>query len=459
MSAEANSVADTARLDPAQRGQGKRSDFNPFDSAALILQTEPPSAVARMVSIALCCMVAGAAVFASVATMDVVVSVQGRVIPSGKSKVVQSLEPGVVHAIAVHDGQQVRVGDVLLELDTRSTEADRNRLQYEVWESLSDIERSQALLLGISHINLPPDVPREIASYQNALLTSRLQEQRSRLATLDADVARRRSDLNALLTTLDQIGVSLPLVEEKNAMREDLASTGHVARNAVLETRLELANARKERSVLQDRIQESRANLQAATLQRAQAVAEFRARTGVELMDALKKRDAALQELAKANQRRELQTLRAPIDGTVQQLAVTTQGGVVTAAQPLLTLVPDNAPLELEAQVLNRDVGHLHPGQRVINKIETFDFTRYGYIEGEVLWVGTDAMQDPKLGLVYPVRIRLAALQTPQAVRGQHGLVTAGMTVTADIRTDERRLIEYFLAPLLRYQQEALRER
>ena len=132
---------------------------------------------------------------------------------------------------------------------------------------------------------------------------------------------------------------------------------------------------------------------------------------------------------------------------------------MVTAAQPLMTVVPEASPLEIEAQVMNRDVGHLRAGQRVINKVETYDFTRYGYIEGEVLWVGNDAVQDQKLGLVYPVRIKLAQTETPYVVNSHKGTVTAGMSVTADIRTDERRLIEYMLAPLLRYKQEALRER
>jgi hemolysin D len=391
--------------------------------------------------------------------MDIVVSVQGKVIPSGKSKVVQSLEPGVVRSIAVRDGQLVHAGEVLLELDARATDADRNRLQHDLWEGETDILRANAMLAGSATLVAPSDVPSEMLAYQQALLVSKLQEQRSRLASLDADIARRQADLDALSTTLAQLGQSLPLVEQKNAMREELASTGHIARNALLDTQLELVNARKEQSVLRERIQESRASLRASVQQRAQAVAEFRARAGTELVEAVKRRDATRQELAKAEQRRELQTLRAPIDGTVQQLAVTTEGGVVTAAQPLLTIVPENAPLELEAQVLNRDVGHVRPGQRVVNKVETFDFTRYGYIDGEVLWVGTDAVQDQKLGLVYPVRVRLSQLKTPNAVNGLHGLVTAGMNVTADIRTDGRRLIDYVLAPLMRYQQEAMRER
>jgi hemolysin D len=242
-------------------------------------------------------------------------------------------------------------------------------------------------------------------------------------------------------------------------MREELAKTGHVAQTGLIETRLELMNAEKEIAVQGNRLQESQANYNAAQQQRAQAVAEFRARASTELVEAIKKRDAAKQELVKATQRLGLQTLRAPIDGVVQQLTVTTVGGVVTAAQPLMTIVPENTPLELEAQVMNRDIGHVKVGQRVINKVETYDFTRFGYIEGEVLWVGTDAMQDQKLGLVYPVRIKLATTETPKIVNGRVGSVSAGMSITADIKTDSRRMIEYFVSPMLRYKEEALRER
>jgi hemolysin D len=251
----------------------------------------------------------------------------------------------------------------------------------------------------------------------------------------------------------------LPLIAQKYQMREELAKTGHIAQTTVIESKLELINAEKELAVQGSRLKESTANYQASVEQRTQALAEYRARISTELVEAVKKRDAAQQEYIKANQRWSQQTLKAPIDGVVQQLSVTTVGGVVTAAQPLLTVVPENTPLEIEAQVMNRDVGHLRAGQRVINKIETYDFTRYGYIEGEVLWVGTDAVQDQKLGLVYPVRIKLASTETPDAVNGRKGIVTAGMSVTADIKTDERRLIEYLIAPMLRYKQEALRER
>jgi hemolysin D len=434
-------------------------EFNQFSSAALAAMAQPPSYVVRMVSLAICAMAGMALVFSYLAQMDVVITAQGKVIPAGKSKVIQPLETGVVRTIAVRDGQTVKAGEVLVELDLTSSGADRDRVQRELWEAKAEVARATAQLAGRGQFSVPTGMPAEVANNQLAVLQSRLAEQHAKLAALDAELSKRKADAAAISSGLVQQRVSVPLMQQKYSMREELAKTGHVAQTGVIESRMELINAEKDLAVQGNRLQESQAGYLAAQEQRAQAVAEFRAKASGELLDAAKKRDAAEQELIKVSQRLALQTLHSPIDGVVQQLAVTTVGGVVTAAQPLMTIVPADTPLELEAQVMNRDIGHIHVGQRVINKVETFDFTRYGYIEGEVLWVGTDAMQDQKLGPVFPVRIKLNGTETPTAINGHTGLIKAGMSVTADIRTDQRRLIDYLLAPMLRYKQEALRER
>ncbi|TXI73769.1 MAG: HlyD family type I secretion periplasmic adaptor subunit [Limnohabitans sp.] len=433
--------------------------FNQFSSAALAVMAQPPSHVARMASLAICVMAGVALVFSYLAQMDVVVTAQGKVIPAGKSKVVQPLEAGVVKAISVHDGQEVKAGEVLVELDLTSSGADRNRMEREWWEARAEVLRATAQLAGHGQFAVPAGMPVEVARNQLAVLQSRLAEQLAKLAALDAELARRKADVAAIGSGLAQQRASLPLMQQKYNMREELAKTGHVAQTGVLESKMELINAEKELAVQGNRLQESQAGYLAAQEQRAQAVAEFRAKASAELLEATKRRDVAEQEFVKVNQRVAMQTLRSPIDGVVQQLAVSTVGGVVTAAQPLMTIVPADTPLELEAQVMNRDIGHIRVGQRVINKVETFDFTRYGYIDGVVQWVGTDAVQDQKLGAVFPVRIKLDSVETPSAINGRTGIVKAGMSVTADIRTEQRRLIDYLLAPMLRYKQEALRER
>ncbi|WP_288064880.1 HlyD family type I secretion periplasmic adaptor subunit [Herbaspirillum sp.] len=434
-------------------------EMHPFSTAAISLQARPPQFVARMISLTICLIALLVILYACLAHIDIVVSAQGRVIPSGRSKVIQPLESGVVNEILVRDGQKVRAGAVLLTLDQTTSNADRQRLQHELWETETDVARLEALLRGSVRLVHADDIPREIVESQQAILSSRLSEQRSRMASAEAEVARRQADYDAILSSVEQLRNSLPLVEKKHRMREELAQTGHIAETGLIETKLELINLRKELSVQQNRLKESEAARRAAVQQKAQTVAEFQARISSDRVEAIKKRSAIHQELIKAMQRSDLQVLRAPLDGVVQQLAVTTVGGVVTPAQALMSIVPENAALEVEAQINNRDIGHIRVGQRVIAKVETFDFTRYGFIEGEVQWVGTDAVLDPKQGPVYPVRIQLRDFKTPNAVHGKPGIIVAGMNVTADIKTDERRMMEYFLAPLLRYKEESMRER
>jgi HlyD family type I secretion membrane fusion protein len=161
--------------------------------------------------------------------------------------------------------------------------------------------------------------------------------------------------------------------------------------------------------------------------------------------------------LVKAEQRQIQQRLLSPIDGTVQQLAVHTIGGVVQPAQQLLVVAPREDRLEMEALVLNRDIGFVQPGQPAEVKLETFTFTRFGLIPGEVISVSGDAIQDEKRGPVFAARIRL--LQESIQVNGQLTPLVSGMSASAEIRTGSRRVLNYLLSPIARYQQEAMRER
>lgn len=432
---------------------------NPFSTEAMALQARPPRIMARMVSLSICAMALLAVAYASWAQMDVVVSAQGRVIPSGRSKVVQPIEAGVVRVIHVRDGHLVKAGDVLLELDPTQTDADRDRLQRDVWEADSDVSVATAMSGGRSQVQWEEGVPSDIRARQQVTLASRVREHQARVATLQAELLRRQAELDSVEGSLEPLRKSLALGRSKHALREELAKEGHIAPAGLIDTQMEVQSLEKDVASQMHRLKEAVAGLQTARAQVMQAQAEFQAQAHTMAMEATRRREASRQELVKAVQRKDYQVLRSPIDGVVQQLAVSTIGGVVTQAQPLLTVVPESDALEVEAQVLNRDIGHVRPGQRVITKVETFDFMRYGYIEGEVSWVGTDAVQNENLGPVYPVRIHLAAKQTPHQVNGRKGDVSAGMSVTADIRTGERRMISYFLAPLLRYKEEALRER
>jgi hemolysin D len=448
-----------AWLEPRVRSM-LEPDASEFAPAAVEIQSRPPAPLGRAIAIAIMAFMAAFVLWAVWAQFDVVATAAGKVVPSGRVKIVQPLEPGIVKAIHVRDGQAVKQGEVLIELDPTTTQADRTRLTHEVMEAKIDLQRLIALSSGKSEIeHLPPDADARIVATQQQLLAARLAEYQQRMGAAATDVIRRRAEAQAIATTAQKLRSTLPLLEKRLAMKESLAKQKYMSELSLIESRLEVVNQHKDLEAQMHRLREAQAALSVAEQQLVQAEAEFRAKVFGELAEAAKRLETATQDLIKAEQRTQQQTLVAPVAGIVQQLAVHTVGGVVTSAQPLLTVVPEGTSFEVEAQVLNRDIGFLRAGQRVAVKLDAFEYTKYGHIDGTIQWVGTDAVADQKMGLVYPVRITLASNELPNRVGGVRALIGAGMTATADIMINKRRAYEYFLSPLLRYKAESLRER
>jgi hemolysin D len=248
---------------------------------------------------------------------------------------------------------------------------------------------------------------------------------------------------------------------------------------AYLEAQRRLLEHQNERLVQQRKLVEIAAARQALEEQMEQIKAGYEHQVLNDLSDAEKKVAELRQDLIKADQKTEERTLRSPIDGTVQQLAIHTVGGVVTPAQQLMIIVPVESHLEVEAMVSNRDIGFVHVGQQAEVKVDTFNFTRYGLLQGRVTSVSQDAIvrgepnkkpADKKLGgalsdssepegqeLLYSARVALD--QTQMQIEDKMVNLAPGMTTTIEIKTGSRRIIEYLMSPLLRYRQESLRER
>lgn len=431
-----------------------------FLPAALEVLEKPPSPIGRAVSITLMLFAALAITWMYFSKMDIVVTAQGQVVPSGHVKLIQAADAGVVRAIKVRDGQFVKKGEELVELDSTSTTADRARLMREQLEAQVEVARLRAQIASDPALFQPPaDIERSIADTQRSLLISRLQEQEEKLAGLNQDIARRSADRDAIRSTIVKLEKTLPLMKQRLEKNQSLARKQFLSELNVMDNELEVINQENELEIQRHRLAESEASLAVAIRQRNQMEAEFRAKTLAALAEASRRNAAVTQELVKVEQKKSQQRLRAPIDGVVQQLAVNTIGGVVTAAQTLMVIVPAEGDLEIDAKVLNKDIGFVRVGQRAAVKFETYQFTRHGFIEGTMQWVGNDAMNDPQLGLVFPVRILLSDTKVPNKVNGQRGSVAPGMSVTADIAIGSRRVLEYFLAPILRYKEESLRER
>jgi hemolysin D len=237
-----------------------------------------------------------------------------------------------------------------------------------------------------------------------------------------------------------------------------------------------LVEQQEELSVQKSHLHEAEAAMAAIRETRGQAEAEYRHTLSDELAKAEQKANGLTQDVIKAEQKTRLQLLTAPVDGMVQQLAIHTVGGVVTPAQSLLVIVPSDSRLEIEATVSNRDVGFVHAGQEAEIKIDTFNFTRYGLLHGQVLSVSQDAIiherqndrprelgtqndsSEPKgQELNYSAHISLD--RTKMRIDDRMVNLSPGMAVTVEIKTGSRMILSYLLSPLLRYRQETLRER
>lgn len=438
-----------------------------FLPATLALQETPVHPAPRVAMGLILLFALLALLWAVFGHVDVVATASGKIIPDSRSKIVQPQETGTIVAIHVRDGQVVRAGERLIELDATMARADAERLRNDLLAARLEGVRAQILLSALEDGRMPAHgdllvlledlmVPQR-ADAELRLILGTYTAHTSAVDQLDAEITRREAERRATTAMVEKLRQTLPIVEQRARDYRDLLERRFVSRHGYLE--LEQARIEQERDLAaqREKLAEIAASRVEAERQRDRVVAEVR-REWLDRLQAAQERAAGLaQELLKAESRDRLMVLSAPVDGRVQQLAVHTQGGVVTPAQPLMVIVPLDNPLEVEALVPNKDIGFVHAGQVVEIKVETFPFTKYGTLAGEMMDVSSDAIQDEKLGLVFAARVRLA--RDTLMVEGREVRLSPGMAVTVEVKTGKRRLIEYFLGPLLTYADESLRER
>jgi hemolysin D len=433
-----------------------------FLPAAQSLQETPLSPAPHVAIGLLLGFAALALLWAVFGRLDIVAVAPGRVVPAEGSKTVQPLEAGTVRAIRVAEGQMVRAGDVLIELDPTVTQADLQRSEGELAAARLQIARGQALLDAVAGehdapLRRPASVSDGDFDEARRMLAGQVGEHLARLARLDAERGQREASRQSTLEAVRKLEQTVPLARQRAADLKDLADRNFVSRHGYLEREQARIEQEADLATMRSRLNEMDAGLLQSRRQRDQLVAEAR-RAALDGITAAQQRVAALeQEQRKAAARRDAQRLLAPVDGTVQQLAVHTVGGVVTAAQPLMMVVPSDTPLEIEALVENRDVGFVMPGQPAEVKVETFPYTRYGVLHGRVASVSSDAINDDKRGLVYSTRVRLD--RKTIEIDGRTVPLSAGMSVSAEVKIGTRRVIDFVLAPLISHATEGLRER
>ncbi|HQT32332.1 MAG TPA: HlyD family type I secretion periplasmic adaptor subunit, partial [Thiobacillus sp.] len=426
----------------SQRKETDAPDLHPHEAqflpAALSLRDTPVHPAPRITLWLIMTFALIALLWTIFGRIDVVATAVGKIIPNDRTKVIQPMETAVVKAIHVRDGQEVKLGQLLIELDATSAAADSERLRNEALTAQLEALRAQALLASLAH-GAPPklqpldgvDAARLLA--EQSQTTGQYQEYQARQRQLQDGIIRRRAELQTTQEQVTKLQQTAPIARQRAQDYQKLVKENFISQHGYLEREQARIEQEQDLASSRSKVMEIRAALTEVQQQQATLAAETRRQLLDQHNLAAQKAASLEQEWVKADQRGRLMHMTAPVAGTVQQLAVSTVGGVVTPAQPLMVIVPKDNVLEVEAMLPNKDIGFVNPGQDAEVKVETFPFTKYGTIHGKITQVSSDAIQDEKLGLIYSTRVKLAR-DTIQ-VDNKTVRLTPGMAVTVEVKT------------------------
>lgn len=476
------------------RRQREDAEFLP---AALEILETPASPIRASLIWLLCTLATGALVWSWVGTFDIVATSQGKIQPLGRVKVVQSLETGKVRSIPVTNGQEVKAGDLLVDLDDTELKAEADMLSISLAALKAEIlRRDRALALAselttngepapspslTAEIEFPDGIPLPIRTREQAVLDADVSEVAANLDRIRAQTEQKKAEAARLGSTIKAQRILVSTLDERVAMRTSLFQSQSGSKADVINAAEVSQRAEAELADMVGQLAEAETGMQVLAAERASAIRSFVAENARHRADVARRADEQEQQLKKTTARLRSLKIRSPVAGTVQASAITTIGQIVTSGAELMRVVPTDGPFEIEAYLPNRDIGFVRAGMPAVIKIEAFPFTRYGVIEGKVVHVATDAIPEPDAqqiegaaaeeieslipignvqrmqNLVYPVTVRPD--RTTITVDGRDVPLKPGMAVTVEVKTGKRRILEYLFSPIAEVTSEAMTER
>ena len=433
-------------------GLFQTKDKHEFTPLLVEIEERPTSPLGRSLLWALLAFITIGLLWLFLAKIDIVVSARGKVVPDGEIKTLQPVETGVISSILITEGQHVKKGQVLMEIDPSVTESDLASKQQNLALLELETDRLNALIndrpfipnpgckesAAISTQQLMYISTKSAYEQQRQVLQEQIRQNDEATQTAKADKSRLKQLLASAKEREDRLKEVLDIIAKKDY--ED-------AKNQRVEYQEQLTM--KEHVIAQ-----SNGKLHELNQQLKLTAQEYRNKLLAELTQKSKEATALRTEVETIAFRHSKQHITAPVDGYIGKLLVHTVGGVVTPAEKLVTLIPKDVPLIIKATVQNQDIGFITKGMDVAVKIDTFDFQKYGLINGKVKHIANDAIEDEKLGPVYEISIE--PTNTTLKVEGQILPIRAGMSVTAELKVGKRRVIEFFIYPMIKYLDEGL---
>jgi hemolysin D len=481
-------TAEAARYASLPLRPVKRSDHEFLAPALEILET-PPSPVRLALILIICAFATTALIWSYIGHVDIIAAAQGKIQPTGRVKVVQPLLTGKVKALPPPNGTPVKSGDILLELDPTDAVADETdaakglasvRAEVRRRKTVVDSVRSHETDQPLPTISWDADVPDELRRREEGILRGDLEQHLAAVALLDAQKHQKEVERDRLTFTVAAQNSLVETLKERVTMRNTLASKEAGTMASVIDATETLKEQATQLAMQEGQLADAAAGIEVFAREKDRVTRAFLSNQLERLGDAERRVEELEQRLAKARNSREQMTLRSPIDGTVQASSITSVGQVVTVGQDVMRVVPEGSTLELEVYALNKDIGFIKVGQDAVVKLEAFPFTRYGTIPARVTKIAADAIPEPDAvrregdpatrqaetafggaertqNLVFPVTLSLEADQV--SADGRDVKLSAGMAAIAEVRTGERRILEYVFSPLVEVAKGALHER
>lgn len=423
--------------------------------------SRPLSRLHRAVALLFAALLAAAALV----QVDIVVTGTGRLAAEAPVMVVQPVTLSVVRDIRVRPGDQVRAGDVLASLDPTMTDADRAALVAQKEALAAQIARLETESRGDARPVFAGDTAD--TRLQAALADQRRQQHVARLASFDEEIGRLRAEATASETALVSLAQQIALARELEAMRGDLYEKRVGSRIQLLEARAQRLRAEREHQDAASRLENATRTMQSRLADRQAFATDWRGQVLEELARARAQEIAVAETLNKAAMLAERVNLTAPADGVVLSVARRSAGSVLNPAEAVVTISPSGADLVAEVMIGSRDIGYLMPGQRARLKIDAFPFQRHGMLSGQLRSVGAESVAPGDAGALPPSgqmppgayhRSRIALDPVQLRNLPERAMPMPGMTLSAEIHVGSRSVLSYFLYPIIRGFDEALRE-
>jgi len=383
------------------------------------------------------------------AKIDVVVSARGQVIPTGEIKILQPIETGVISKINIKEGDYITKGQVLMQIDPSVTQTSLDVKERNLEVLNLQIIRLEAL---INNKPLFLNSNSNEAKEEEKLYLVQKNSFEEGLSRYEMKLAQTKSQYQSSLS--DKSRLSMLLLRDEERLKKLETVLDIIARKDYEDLQKNILNEKEQENMASFKVDESKKRIIEIEQEKNSFISEFKDTKYQELLNLKKELRNLQSEINAIKFQNQKQSIISPTDGYVAKLMINTIGGVVSPAEKLISIVPKDSPLIVKVNVLNQDIGFIKKDMNSKIKIDTFSFQKYGFFEGKIINVGNFSIDDEKLGPVYEVKIEPNGKTLN--VEGKERYLEAGMSVTAEIKVGKRRVIEFFIYPIIQYLDEGL---